>query len=171
MGMNSIYRSGLVVVLTCLILSNCSSSSDPLPDGANGRIVKVIDGDTLDVSMNGRTERVRLIGIDTPETKKPNSPVECFGPEATERTKELLPEDTPVLVQRDIEARDPYGRLLGYIYRTSDQLFVNQDLIVNGFARPLSIAPNTTFAREFATLAQSAQDSKTGLWGMCPSEP
>ena len=121
--------------------------------------------------MNGRTERVRLIGIDTPETKKPNTPIECFGPEATERTKELLPEDTPVLVQRDIEARDPYGRLLGYIYRTSDQLFVNQDLIVNGFARPLSIAPNTTFAREFATLAQSAQDSKTGLWGMCPSEP
>jgi micrococcal nuclease len=121
--------------------------------------------------MNGRTERVRLIGIDTPETKKPNTPVECFGPEATEHITELLPEDTPVLVQRDIEARDPYGRLLGYIYRTSDQLFVNQDLIVNGFARPLSIAPNTTFAREFATLAQSARESKIGLWGMCPSEP
>ena len=75
MGMNSIYRSGLVAVLACLILSNCSSSSEPLPDGANGRIVKVVDGDTVDVSMNGRTERVRLIGIDTPETKKPNTPV------------------------------------------------------------------------------------------------
>ena len=159
------------MVLTCLILSNCSSSSEPLPDGANGRIVKVVDGDTVDVSMNDRTERVRLIGIDTPETKKPNTPIECFGPEATEHITGLLPEDTPVLVQRDIEARDPYGRLLGYIYRTSDQLFVNQDLIVNGFARPLSIAPNTAFAGEFATLAQSAQDSKTGLWGMCPSEP
>ena len=66
MKMKFIIRSGLGVVLTCLILSNCSSSSEPLPDGANGRIVKVVDGDTVDVSMNGHTERVRLIGIDTP---------------------------------------------------------------------------------------------------------
>ena len=171
MGMNSISKSGLVAVLTCLILSNCSSSSPPLPDGANGRIVKVIDGDTVDVSMSGRTERVRLIGIDTPETKKPNTPIQCFGPEASKHINELLPVDTPVLVQRDVEARDPYGRLLGYVYRTSDNLFVNQDLIINGFARPLSIAPNTAFASEFATLAQTAQNSKIGLWGECASEP
>ena len=171
MGMNSIYRSGLYVVLTCLILSNCSSSSEPLPDGANGRVVKVIDGDTVDVSMDGRTERIRLIGVDTPETKKPNTPVQCFGPEASEHIESLLPVGTPVLVQRDIEARDPFGRLLGYIYRTSDNLFVNQDLIVNGFARPLSIAPNTAFASEFARLAQAARSTKTGLWGECPSEP
>ncbi len=171
MGMNSISKSGLVAVLTCLILSNCSSSGEPLPDGANGRIVKVIDGDTVDVSMSGRTERVRLIGIDTPETKKPNTPIQCFGPEASKHINELLPVDTPVLVQRDVEARDPYGRLLGYVYRTSDNLFVNQDLIINGFARPLSIAPNTAFASEFATLAQTAQNSKIGLWGECASEP
>lgn len=171
MGMNSISKSGLVAVLTCLILSNCSSSSQPLPDGANGRIVRVIDGDTVDVSMSGHTERVRLIGIDTPETKKPNTPIQCFGPEASKHTKELLPVDTPVLVQRDVEARDPYGRLLGYVYRTSDQLFINQDLIVNGYARPLSIAPNTAFAGEFAGLAQTAQNSKIGLWGECASEP
>ena len=171
MGMNSISKSGLVAVLTCLILSNCSSSGEPLPDGANGRIVKVIDGDTVDVSMRGRTERVRLIGIDTPETKKPNTPIQCFGPEASKHINELLPVDTPVLVQRDVEARDPYGRLLGYVYRTSDNLFVNQDLIINGFARPLSIAPNTAFASEFATLAQTAQNSKIGLWGECASEP
>ena len=171
MGMNSISKSGLVAVLTCLVLSNCSSSGEPLPDGANGRIVKVIDGDTVDVSMSGRTERVRLIGIDTPETKKPNTPIQCFGPEASKHINELLPVDTPVLVQRDVEARDPYGRLLGYVYRTSDNLFVNQDLIINGFARPLSIAPNTAFASEFATLAQTAQNSKIGLWGECASEP
>ena len=171
MGMNSISKSGLVAVLTCLILSNCSSSGEPLPDGANGRIVKVIDGDTVDVSMSGRTERVRLIGIDTPETKKPNTPIQCFGPEASKHINELLPVDTPVLLQRDVEARDPYGRLLGYVYRTSDNLFINQDLIINGFARPLSIAPNTAFASEFATLAQTAQNSKIGLWGECASEP
>jgi len=171
MGIKVVNRSGLIAVLTCLILSNCSSSSPPLPDGANGRIVKVIDGDTVDISMSGRTERVRLIGVDTPETKKPNTPIQCFGPEASKHISELLPVDTAVLVQRDIEARDPYGRLLGYVYRTSDNLFVNQDLIVNGFARPLSIAPNTAFAGEFATLAQTAQNSKIGLWGECASEP
>jgi len=171
MGIKVINRSGLIAVLTCLILSNCSSSSPALPDGANGRIVKVIDGDTVDVSMSGRTERVRLIGVDTPETKKPNTPIQCFGPEASKHISELLPVGTPVLVQRDVEARDPYGRLLGYVYRTSDNLFVNQDLIVNGFARPLSIAPNTAFAGEFATLAQTAQNSKIGLWGECASEP
>jgi len=171
MGIKVINRSELIAVLTCLILSNCSSSSPALPDGANGRIVKVIDGDTVDVSMSGRTERVRLIGVDTPETKKPNTPIQCFGPEASKHISELLPVGTPVLVQRDVEARDPYGRLLGYVYRTSDNLFVNQDLIVNGFARPLSIAPNTAFAGEFATLAQTAQNSKIGLWGECASEP
>jgi micrococcal nuclease len=145
-----ISRSGLAIVLTCLISSNCAPHESPLPDGANGRIVKVIDGDTVDVSISGRTERVRLIGIDTPETKKPNTPIQCFGPEASDHTKELLPIGTPVLVQRDVEARDPYGRLLGYIYRSSDQLFVNEELIVNGFARPLSIAPNTAFTSQFA---------------------
>ena len=121
--------------------------------------------------MNGRTERVRLIGIDTPETKKPNTPVECFGPEATDRIKELLPVGTPVLVQRDVEARDPYGRLLGYVYRSSDRLFVNEDLIVNGYARPLSIAPNTAFTAQFADQSQLARSSRAGLWGECPPEP
>lgn len=171
MKMKFIIRPGLVVVLTCLVLSNCSPKKSPLPEGANGRIVKVIDGDTIDVLMNGRTERVRLIGIDTPETKKPNTPIECFGPEAADRTTDLLPIDTPVLVQRDIEARDPYGRLLGYVYRTSDRLFVNEDLIVNGYARPLSITPNTAFTTQFAGQSQLARTSRTGLWGECPPEP
>jgi micrococcal nuclease len=171
MKMKFINRSGLGVVLTCLILSNCSPSESLLPEGANGRIVKVIDGDTIDVSMNGHTERVRLIGIDTPETKKPDTPIECFGPEASDRTTELLPIGTPVLVQRDVEARDPYGRLLGYVYRTSDRLFVNEDLIVNGYARPLSIAPNTAFTAQFADQSQLARSSRTGLWGECPPEP
>ena len=171
MKMKFIIRSGLGVVLTCLILSNCSPGESPLPEGANGRIVKVIDGDTVDVSMNGRTERVRLIGIDTPETKKPNAPIECFGPEATNRINELLPVGTPVFVQRDIVARDPYGRLLGYVYRSSDRLFVNEDLIVNGYARPLSIAPNTAFTAQFADQSQLARSSRAGLWGECPPEP
>jgi len=127
----------------------------------------VIDGDTVDVSIDGKVERVRLIGIDTPETKKPNTPIQCYGPEASERTAFLLPIGTPVILQRDAEARDHYGRLLGYIFRFSDNLFVNGDLMTGGFARPLAIAPNTMYSKEFSSLATNAQAAKLGLWGAC----
>ena len=72
---------------------------------ANATVVRVVDGDTIDVTVDGTEERVRLIGIDTPETVKPNTPVECFGPEASAHTKELLPAGTPVYLERD--ARSP----------------------------------------------------------------
>jgi micrococcal nuclease len=87
------------------------SASDGLE--ANAIIDFVIDGDTVDVIINGSEERVRLIGIDTPETKKRNSPIECFGPEATVFTQQLLPVGTPVYIERDVVNRDDFGRLLG----------------------------------------------------------
>ena len=131
----------------------------------------VIDGDTVDIDFadgsGSRIERVRLIGIDTPETKKPDTPVQCYGPEASAHTESLLPAGTPVVVLRDAEARDPYNRLLGYIVRFDDGLFVNRDIIANGFARPLSIEPNSTFATEFARLAAEARRQRVGLWGAC----
>lgn len=131
----------------------------------------MIDGDTVDIDFadgsDSRIERVRLIGIDTPETKKPDTPVQCFGPEATAYTESLLPDGTPVVVLRDDEARDPYNRLLGYVTRFDDGLFVNREIIAKGFARPLSIEPNTTFAAEFARLAAAARGERIGLWGAC----
>ena len=72
-----------------------------------------------------RTRRVRLIGIDTPETKKPDTPIECFGPEATAFTTSLLPPGTALHLERDVVARDDYGRLLAYVYRGDDGTFVN----------------------------------------------
>lgn len=157
----------IVIVVVVAVLCGCASDGDPLPDGATGRVVHVVDGDTVDIRIGSHTERVRLIGIDTPETKKPNVPVQCFGPEATEHTRSLLPEGTPVVVLRDDEARDPYDRLLGYVVRHDDGLFVNRDIIANGYARPLAIEPNTTFASEFAALATSARQRRIGLWGAC----
>ena len=76
----------------------------------------------------GRDERVRLIGIDTPETVDPRKPVQCFGKEASDHTKALLPAGTAVRLERDAEARDRYDRLLAYVYRASDGLFVNLEL-------------------------------------------
>lgn len=152
-----------------LVGAGCSggSPSTTLPSGANATVVRVIDGDTIDADFGGTTERVRLIGIDTPETKKPDTPVQCFGPEASAHTAELLLADTPIRVERDAEARDDYGRLLGYVYRSSDGLFVNLDLAVGGFARPLTIEPNSTFADRFVDAARAAQAAGTGLWGSC----
>ena len=139
---------------------------------ANATVVRVIDGDTIDVSFGasgaaGPTERVRLIGVDTPETKKPNTPVQCYGPEASDFTKHTLPAGTAVLVVRDVEARDIYGRLLGYVYRSSDGLFVNLELAVDGYARVLTIRPNDAHVAEFVLAARVAEATDLGLWRAC----
>ena len=126
-----------------------------------------LDGDTIVASIDGTEERVRLIGIDTPETKKPDTPVQCFGPEASDFTKSLLPKGTPVLLVRDIEARDKYDRLLAYVYRTRDGLFVNLDIMRQGFARLLTIPPNVAHVDEFVAAAKAARKENLGLWGGC----
>lgn len=147
----------------------------PIPghgtDGAAATVTEVVDGDTVDLRFaGGRQERARLLGVDTPETVKPNTPVECFGPEASAHTKEVLAPGTDVLVQRDTEARDRYGRLLVYLWRRADGLFVNADLVAGGFARTLSIEPNTAHRRDLAAAASAATAAGTGLWGACADE-
>jgi micrococcal nuclease len=136
----------------------------------NAVIGHVVDGDTVDVRIRGRTERVRLIGINTPETKDPRRPVECYGPEASALTTLLLPPDTAVRLERDAEARDDYGRLLAYV-RRSDGLFVNLELARQGAAVVLSIRPNTAYAAVIAAAADEARRARRGLWGACPSSP
>jgi micrococcal nuclease len=133
-------------------------------------VTHVVDGDTVDLNVAGETERARLLGIDTPETVKPNAPVDCFGPEASARTKALLPVGTPVVVQRDREARDRYGRLLVYLWRRRDHVFVNGSLVSDGFARTLSIAPNTSHEADLAARADAARTAGAGLWASCPPD-
>ena len=133
----------------------------------NATVERVVDGDTIDVELDGRHERVRLIGIDTPETKRPDTPVECWGPEASERTEALLPPGTPVRLERDVVGRDDYGRLLAYVHRADDGLFVNDDLVRGGFAVPFPFEPNTTFADRFVASARSAEAADVGLWSAC----
>jgi micrococcal nuclease len=130
-------------------------------------VVRVVDGDTVVLDFGAVTESVRLIGIDTPESVKPDSPVECFGVEASSFTRSLLPEGTAVRVERDVEARDDYGRLLAYVYRASDGVFVNQEIVEKGYARPLTIPPNVTHADLFVQAARRADRADTGLWSAC----
>lgn len=164
-------RFSLTVALGAGMLATACSPPLPSTDG-QGRItaevVKVTDGDTVILDFAGREESVRLIGVNTPETKHPKKPVECFGPEASVRTATLLPPGTEVHVERDVEARDRYERLLVYLRRASDGLFVNLDLVATGHAVPYPYEPNTAHAAEFAAAAVAAEATSLGLWGACP---
>ena len=156
------------ILVTCaaLLLSACASGRAPSTDG-RGTVVRVIDGDTIVVRIGGREEHVRLIGIDTPETHKPDTPVECFGPEAAAHMSELLPDNTPVRLERDIEARDRFDRLLAYVYRDRDGLFVDLAMVKDGFAGTLAIAPNYAHRHEFEQAEAEAQQNRLGLWATC----
>ncbi len=85
-------------------------------------IVRVVDGDTVVATVGGRSDRVRLIGVDTPETVSPSKPVQCYGPQASTHLKELLPKGTAVRLVTDVETHDVYGRLLAYVYRQRDRV-------------------------------------------------
>lgn len=144
-------------------------AASPLDNNSTkARVIEVIDGDTVKLRIGKQTEIVRLIGIDTPETVHPTKPVECFGPEASAHLKNILPKDTEVLVQRDVEARDYYHRLLLYLYRASDELFVNQHMVETGHAIPYPFEPNTAYSRTFAAIGNAARTAAVGLWGTCP---
>lgn len=131
-----------------------------------GQVVKVVDGDTIHVQVGGTREKVRYIGVDTPETKHPSMPVQCFGERASEFNERLVGGEQVRLV-RDVEARDRYGRLLAYVHRVRDGLFVNAELARHGYAQPLSIAPNVRFADRFTALAREARAAGRGLWSAC----
>jgi micrococcal nuclease len=128
---------------------------------------RVVDGDTVSVGLGGRDEKVRLLGIDTPESVNPDTPVECFAKEASARTAALLPPGTSVRLVRDVEERDRYGRLLAYVYRVSDGLFVNLDLVRGGYARLLTHPPNVAHTDELVDAARAARESRRGLWAAC----
>ena len=133
---------------------------------ATARVLRVVDGDTILVSLRGRQERVRYIGVDTPETVKPNTPVQCFGKQASAYDHGLL-DGRSVRLAGDAEARDRYGRLLAYVYRAGDGLFVNAALVRGGYARTLTIPPNVAHAGELAALAGEARRAGRGLWSAC----
>ncbi len=131
-----------------------------------GRVVRVVDGDTIHVQLPDRREKVRYIGVDTPETRDPRRGVQCFGKAASEFNARLVGSER-VRLELDVQQRDRYGRLLAYVYRVRDGLFVNADLARGGYAQPLTIPPNVRFAERFAALARAAREAGRGLWKAC----
>jgi micrococcal nuclease len=162
-------RVGVVALL--VVLAACGDNgSDRSPvtpvKGDATKVERVVDGDTIVVSGG---ERVRFIGVDTPETKDPRKPVQCFGREASARTEQLLPPGTGVVLVYDVDRADRYGRTLAYVYRARDSLFVNASLVRDGYAVVLTVPPNVAKADEFVQLAREAREANRGLWRACRS--
>lgn len=130
------------------------------------RVVRFTDGDTIVVDINGTEESVRLIGIDTPETHKPNAPVQCYGPAASAYIKNLIGTKS-VRLEADPKNsdRDKYDRLLRYVF-TEDNVFVNQAMIEGGYGFAYTSFPFSKSVAFEQTQAAAAQQKK-GLWGNC----
>ena len=127
-------------------------------------VYKVIDGDTFWMKDQNQMEtKVRLIGIDTPETRNTKKKKKgYFGEEAKVYLKSLIL-DQYVYIEQDVQSRDQYGRLLAYVY-TENNLFINADLIANGYAVLMTVPPNIKFENEFYMLQQKARQNKLGMW-------
>jgi micrococcal nuclease len=158
---------GLLALVLLVLAAVVGTHQDRGRGTRSVTIVRVVDGDTVVAHLPGGDEKIRLIGIDTPETVDPRKPVQCYGPEASARTKQLLPKGTAIRMERDAEARDRYGRLLAYVYRAGDGTFVNLALATEGFAHPLTIAPNVAYADRFAAAVADARAAGRGLWSAC----
>jgi len=124
-------------------------------------VIRVIDGDTVELK-NG--ERLRYNDIDTPETVHPNKPIECYGPEASAKNKELV-EGEIVSVELGNPKKDRYGRLLGYVY--VNELFVNAELVKGGYAEVNSYGNPGSMLSSLIDIEKNAKQEMKGLWGAC----
>ena len=151
--------------------SNSGSNASPAdPQTARTALIThVVDGDTIDVEVGQREIRIRLIGIDTPETVDPSEPVQCFGPEASAFTEQQL-DGEQVRLEFDVERIDPYNRTLAYVWR-GNQLF-NEVLVSRGFALVTTYPPNVKYVDRFIAAQRDARSHERGLWGaVCNEQP
>jgi micrococcal nuclease len=155
------------------LVETTSSDNDPVDTSAfdTGEVIFVVDGDTVILDIGGQEENVRLIGIDTPEARQGSEPVQCFGAEASAYLEQLLPEGTQVRLERDVEARDRFDRLLLYLYK--DEVFINKEMVRAGFANARSYRPNTARQNVLDSALAEAKRANVGLWSSCdgPEQP
>ncbi len=175
-----------LALLAVALAAGCGSQEPPLevppallrdvgPSAAlrvEATVAWVVDGDTFDAQVGSDRMRVRLLGIDTPETVKPGSPVECFGPEASHRAKQLLPKGSRVWIETDVggDRRDMYGRLLAYITPAGARSTLNATLLREGLADLYVFHPQQPFYRAaaFKAIRDRARAQRRGMWGVCP---
>ena len=129
--------------------------------GVLATVVRVVDGDTIKVEIDGQKYTVRYIGVDTPETVAPNRPVEYMGPEASAKNKALV-DGRQVILVKDISETDKYGRLLRFVF--TDGIFVNRELVRLGYAQTITYPPDISCKDSFRAVEKQAREQEIGLW-------
>ena len=171
------------VILALFVLAACDDETPPqdparatqtalttaspppsFPDGTTpALVVRVVDGDTIEVEVDGETYKVRYIGIDTPETVDPRRPVGCFGEEASAANRALV-EGLIVGLEEDVSDTDTFGRLLRYVWLNSQEM-VNAILVRDGYAQASAYPPDVRYQEFFDGLEAGARSAGRGLWG------
>jgi len=158
----------LISKQTATVIDSSVAGNDTIPQsGELVKVVRVVDGDTINVEIDGKVEPVRYIGIDTPETVDPRKPVQCFGVEASKKNKELV-EGKMVRLETDITDRDKYNRLLRYVWL--GDILINQALVDQGYAKSYSYPPDVKYQDKFVAAEKKAREDKLGLWTACTSD-
>lgn len=146
--------------------TSLEENTQPLKDPSIVKVTRIIDGDTIEIESG---QKVRYIGIDTPETVDPNRPAGCYGQEASNKNKELV-EGKEVYLEKDVSETDRYGRLLRYVW-VGDQM-INKLLVKDGYAQASSYPPDIKHQEELSAMQASARENKLGLWGeVCNPTP
>jgi len=168
-------RVSLLATLIVLLIAAQSAVGAPASGHAratsiSGTVARVVDGDTIHVTVKGQRTVVRLVGIDTPETVHPSKPVQCWGPQASARAKRLMKIGSAIRVVSDPtqDTRDRYGRFLGYVYKGNNKgvASVNRALVATGSAKVYIYGGKPfTYARAFSKAQTAARKAKNGLWG------
>lgn len=155
-------------IVGLLMLVGCASGPTVRTSADNPvRVVRVTDGDTFIARIGDRDVRVRVVGIDTPEVAQSDAPAECYGPEATQRTRQLLDGKTVTLERDSLQSdRDVYGRLLRHV-RLNDQRLLGEALIVEGFARVYTGGPGHDRLAAYRMAERQARADGVGMWGAC----
>jgi micrococcal nuclease len=149
--------------------STAAPTATDFPPGLiRAEVTRVIDGDTIEVDIDGQEFDVRYIGIDTPESVDPRRPVECFGEEAAEYNRDLV-DGKIVGLEKDVSETDDFGRLLRYVWL--DGFLVNARLVTDGHALAVTYPPDVRYAELFAQLQAEAREAGRGLWGTVCEEP
>lgn len=169
-------RKIVVSFLVALALFFALQANARHPSLTPATVVKVIDGDTLKIEVQGQKENIRLIGIDTPESKKNKKAMKDsgrsgkdvkvitkMGKEAAKYTKTLVEKGDRIGIEFDVQQRDHYGRLLGYVY-LPDGKMLNEEIIRAGYAQPMTVPPNVKYADLFRAAYREAREEGRGLW-------
>lgn len=163
-----------IILVIMSIISGCTGQNTNNDNFETALVTKVVDGDTINVKINGEKYKVRMIGVDTPETVHPSKPIQFYGKEASDYTKKNLTDKT-VYLQKDVSDTDRHGRLLRYVWISKPsndnpsnseirKNMYNAILVENGYAHSVTYQPDSRYSKLFSELQSIARKNKLGLW-------